>query len=92
MSAVGIHAAACDLACADAGFRAAASASGVTMLTALLGLVEQASSEFPRDSEDAVSLLALMEFQAARVMAAASGQVRGGCPSTQGLGFMVLGF
>ena len=82
MTAVCVVAAACDLACADAGFRAAASAPGVTMVSALFELIQRADLELYRDG-DAHCLLALMDFQFVRVVAAASGQVRGVCPCSK---------
>ena len=61
-----IHAAACDMAIADAGFRAAASPSNLSMMTALCGIFERAEAEFPKGRE-AAGLLALMDFQFGRL-------------------------
>ena len=74
-----IHVAACDLASAHAGFRTATSASGDHMMACLCWLSQQANSEMSPNPE-AAGLFALMEFQLARVMAAAGIQVRGWGP------------
>ncbi len=64
-----MHAAACDLAIVDEGFRYTVSTPGTGMTAALLKLYELAQPERPNDSE-AEGLVLLMDFQFARFMAA----------------------
>ena len=63
------HAAACDLAIADAGFRSAVVASNITVMALLHTTTSQAHKYYPRNL-DTEGWHALMEFQDIRLMAA----------------------
>ena len=63
------HAAACDLAIADAGFRSTFVASNVAVMALLHDTAHRARNHYPRSS-DTKFLHFLMEFQDIRLMAA----------------------
>ena len=79
MDMVCIHAAACDLAIIDEGFRTTVSVPGTGMVAALLILYEQAQSMWPKNNNEAEGMLLLMDLQFARFMAAGISVRAGPC-------------
>ena len=80
LDVVCMHAAACDVAIADSGFRHMAKPGcGNSLVASLAAMLNQARKKFPPSAE-AERLLALMDFQLARTLAAGM-PVRSTCGS-----------